>query len=113
MKTKKELKNEYLQSKSTMGVFQIKNIKNGKILIDSSTDIDSRMNRHRMELKFGSHQNKDLLKDWNEFGEDSFVFEMLSEIKHKDDADIDYKAEIKILKDMILEELQISDEIRY
>jgi ribosomal protein S18 len=113
MKTKKELKDAYRQKKPTMGVFQIKNVINGKILIDSSTDIDSRMNRHRMELKFGTHQNKLLLNDWKEFGEENFIFKTLSEIKHKDDADIDYKKELKLLQEMITEELQIPENKKY
>lgn len=113
MNTKKELKDAYRQKKPTMGVFQIKNVINGKILIDSSTDINSRMNRHRMELKFGSHQNKLLLKDWQEFGEENFIFEILSVIAYKDDQNVNYKEEIKLLKEMILEDLQIYKNKKY
>ncbi len=113
MKTKKELKDAYRQKKSTMGVFQIKNVINSKILIDTSTDIDSRMNRHRMELKFGTHQNKFLLNDWKEFGEENFIFEILSEIAYKDDQNVNYNEEINLLKDMILEELQIHENEKY
>ncbi len=113
MKTKKELKDAYKQSKPTMAVFQIKNKKNGKFLIDNSIDAVSRMTRHRMELKFGSHQNKELLKDWIEFGEENFIFETLSEIKQRDNADIDYNKELKLLQEMITEELQLPKDNRY
>ena len=69
MKTKKELKEEYKQPKTPMGVFQIKNIKNKKVRIDKSIDMESKWNRHKMELKFGNHRNRNFQKEWNEYGE--------------------------------------------
>ncbi len=81
MKTKKELKNEYKQMKSPMGVFRIRNIVNGKILIDSSTNMNSKWNRHKTELRFGTHRNSELQKDWKQFGEENFIFEIVSELK--------------------------------
>ncbi len=90
MKTKKELKEKYKQMKIPMGVFQIKNIKNNKVFIDRSVDMESKWNRHKMELKFGSHRNKGFQKDWIEYGEESFVFEVLSELKKSEKETIDY-----------------------
>lgn len=104
MKTKKEFKNEYKQMKLPIGVFQIKNISNGKILVEGSTNMEAKWNRHRMELKFGNHRNKSLQKDWNQFGETQFVFEILSEIEHKED--LNFREEVKTLEEMILEELK-------
>ena len=111
MKTRKELKEQYKQMKTPMGVFQIKNIHNKKVLVDYSTDFNSKWNRHTMQLKFGNHKNKGLQKDWNEHGEDNFVFEVLSELKRKDEENIDYNKELNVLQDMILEEL--SNELLY
>ena len=68
MKSKKELKEEYKQKKPIAGVFQIKNIKNGMMFIEESSNIESKWNRHRTELRFGSDRNKTLQKDWNELG---------------------------------------------
>jgi|SRR6478735_4216905 len=106
MKTQKELKNDYKDAKTKMGIFQIKNTANGKIYIDSSTNLDAIWNRMRTELKFGSSRNETLQKEWNAFGEESFSFEVLSEIKQKEDEDINYTAELKELKAMYLEELK-------
>ena len=50
MKTKKELKEEYKQRKIPMGIFQIKNIRNNKVLIDNSIDMESKWNRHKRNL---------------------------------------------------------------
>lgn len=107
MKTKKELKEDYKQMKIPMGVFQIRNIKNNKVLIDHSIDMKSKWNRHKIELKFGIHRNGGFQKDWNEYGEENFVFEVLSELKKKEEQNINYKKELKTLQEMITEELII------
>ena len=96
MKTKKELKEEYKQLKIPMGVFQIKNVRNNKVLIDYSIDMKSKWNRHKMELKFGNHRNKNFQKDWNEYGEDNFVFDVLSELKKSEEENTNYNKELNI-----------------
>lgn len=113
MKSKKELKDEYKQKKPNAGVFQIKNNKSGMILIEASSDIQSKWNRHRTELKFGSHRNKILQKDWNELGEESFIFSVLSKLEVKDDEDFDLNSEVILLRELIEEELDISNEMKY
>lgn len=113
MKTRKELKEEYRQSKPTMGVFKIENKTNGKLLIEASTNIPSLWNRYQMELKMGSCRNKALQADWKELGADNFVFEILSEMEHKDEADLDYKKELELLKQMVIEELNVNKEDLY
>jgi len=80
MKMKKELKVEYKQKKPVASVFQIKNIQNGMLLIEESINMHSKWNRHRTELRFGSHRNKILQKDWNDLGEENFMFSVLSEL---------------------------------
>ena len=113
MKSKKELKEEYKQKKAIAGVFQIKNNENGMVLIEESSDIPSRWNRHRTELRFGSHRNKLLQKDWNEWGEENFKFSILSELEQKEDDGFNLNSEVKLLREMIEEELDIPNEMRY
>ncbi|HYH14579.1 MAG TPA: GIY-YIG nuclease family protein [Flavisolibacter sp.] len=106
MKSQKELKNEYKSAKPKMGIFQIKNQINGKIYIDSSTNLEAIWNRHKTELKFGGHRNEGLQKEWNEFGEEHFTFDILSELTQKEEEMLNYTAELKELKAMYVEELQ-------
>lgn len=113
MKTKKQLKDSYKQHKPIMGVFQVKNNVNEKVLIDASKDVFSKWNRLQAELRFGSHRKKNLQKDWNELGSESFTFEVLSELKYVEKENINYSKEVEILKDMVLEELSISKEMLY
>lgn len=113
MKTKKELTEEYKNIKFKMGVFQIRNIANGKIYVESSSNLDKIWNRHRLELNFGGHMNQELQKDWKELGEDNFRFEILGEIEHDEAPGTDYKKQIKQLEEMFIEELEPFDEKGY
>jgi len=65
-----------------------------------------------MELKFGSYKNKELQKEWKLFGEDKFVFEVLSELKHKEE-EANYKEELKILEELYFEKLEPYNEKGY
>jgi len=113
MKTKKEIKDEYKQMTFPMGVFQIKNISNGKVLIDHSTDMLSKWNRHKMELRFGSHKNRNLQKDWNEMGAENFVFEVVSKLKQEDKENVNYNKELKALQQMVIEEMNLAEGMTY
>ena len=104
MKAHKLLKEEYKQRKFKIGVFQIRNTQNGKVLIGSSLNLDAIWNRNKMELNFGTHRNEELQKEWKEFGMEKFVFEVLGEIEQKDDVVIDLEAEVKTLEAMYIEE---------
>lgn len=88
-----------------MGVYQIRNIENGRIFIDSSPDIPAKWNRIMAELKFGSHRNARIQEDWKKYGSEAFEFTILSELKLDDDEAVDINKELKLLKEMILEEL--------
>jgi hypothetical protein len=106
MKTRKELKEEYLQMKFKMGVFQIRNSVNGKVFVGSSLDLKAIWHAQKLQLEVGMHQNTDLQKDWKEFGPENFCYEVLEEIHESIEKPIDYKKEIKALEEMIIEELQ-------
>ncbi|HKJ40675.1 MAG TPA: GIY-YIG nuclease family protein [Sunxiuqinia sp.] len=113
MKTKKELKEEYKQMKFSMGVFQVRNLENNKVLIDNSVDMSSKWNRHQTELNFGGHRNIALQKDWTALGEENFVFEVLSELNVKDEESVNYNKELKTLQKIVIEEMKIPEDRRY
>ncbi len=114
MERKKELKAKYKEKKFRVGVFQIRNTTNNKVFIEASTDLDSIWNRHKFQLKIKSHQNSLLQADWNELGEDKFVFEILSEIKQEDDKSAAfYKSEVNDLAKLFFDELKPYNEKGY
>ena len=103
---KKELKKNYKQTSTPMGVYQIKNLANGKIFISSSKNIPGRINRHKFQLKFGGEDIKELMEDYKKFGEENFSFEILDELKPKDEAGYDYTEDLEVLEELWLEKLQ-------
>lgn len=57
------------------GVYMIKNRRNNKLYVGSSTIcVTARMNGHRKLLRDGKHRNRHLQSAWNKYGEDAFVF---------------------------------------
>jgi len=105
-KSRKELHREYKERVKSAGVYQVKNIANGKVLLGSSLNLEGPLNRHKFMLKIGSHPNKALQKDWDELGPDQFVFEILEEFKPKDDPGFNLKDELTLLEMIWLEKMQ-------
>jgi hypothetical protein len=106
MKSNKELRAEYKQMKFRIGVFQIRNAVNGKILLGSSSNLDAIWNRHQSELKAGGHRNSLLQQEWKEFGEENFRFEVLAEVTPAEGDEVEYKKELRELEALYLAELQ-------
>lgn len=113
MKTRKELKEEYKQMKYKMGVYQIKNNINNKILVGSSQDLRAIWHAEKLQLDFGIHSNSELQRDWKKFGPENFQYEILEEIKQTEDSPFDYRKDIRALEEMIVEELQPFDNRGY
>ena len=113
MKTRKEIHQEYKERVKPAGIYQVKNIVNGKVFLGSSLNLEGPLNRHKFMLKIGSHTNKALQNDWNELGPDNFVFEILEEVKVKDDPNFNLKDELTLLELIWLEKLQPFGERSY
>ena len=106
-KSRKEINREYKERIKPAGVYQVKNMANGKVLLGSSLNLEGPLNRHRFMLKIGSHTNKALQKDWDELGPDQFTFDILEEIKQRpDDPSFNLKDELSLLEMIWLEKLQ-------
>lgn len=99
--------------KFKIGVFQIRNTVNNRIYIEGSMDLDAIWNRHKFQLNTGAHPNDELQKDWKEFGEANFSYEILSEIKQDETKAVDYRKEVRQLEKMFIEELQPFDDKGY
>jgi group I intron endonuclease len=113
MKSKKELKDSYKEMKFKVGVFQIRNTINNKVYIESSTDLVAIWNKHKFQLNSGLHPNKNLQNEWTVFGQENFVYEILSEIKQDETETIDYRKEVKRLENMFIDELNPYDDKGY
>ncbi|HSL45029.1 MAG TPA: GIY-YIG nuclease family protein [Anaerolineales bacterium] len=106
IKTRKEIHREYKERVKPSGVFQIKNMANGKVLLGSSLNLEGPLNKHRFLLRINGHPNKDLQKDWNELGPDPFTFEILETVQIQDNPNFNLKDELTLLEEIWLEKLQ-------
>lgn len=103
---KKKLKEEYKQKGDPMGVYQIRNTVNDKVLIGASLNLTGILNRHKFGLQMGNHQNRTLQAEWNEFGAESFAFEILDELTPTEAPGRDYREDLASLEELWLEKLQ-------
>ena len=88
-----------------MGIYQIKNTVNGKVLIGSSKNLPGILNRFRSELKLGSCRNMALQEEWKQFGSEAFEFKELEVLKPPDDPAYDSAEDLKILEELWAEKL--------
>jgi hypothetical protein len=110
---KKELKKQYTQNMQPMGVYQVKNLANGKIFIDSGQNIQGKINSCKFQLSLGSYMNKDLQEDFNKIGLDNFTFEIIDLLEPKEDTKMDYTDDLKMLEEIWIDKLQPFDENGY
>ena len=106
MVDKKELKKQYKETQTPMGVYQIKNLVNGRIFIGSSPNLPGKINSYSFQLKMGSHPNSKLQEDFRLHGGENFTFTVLDKLEPKEGAGHDYAKDLKVLEDMWLEKLQ-------
>jgi len=99
-------KKEYKETKRPMGVYRIRNIVNDISYVGFGTDLPARINRHKAELRLGSHRNRQLQEEWNLFGERSFQFEVLDELGQEEKPQTKPAEELRILTEMWIRRLE-------
>lgn len=106
MDERKKMILDYKQNPPPSGVYQIKNLVNGKILVGKSSNVNGALNRDRFSLNLGSHRSRELQREWNQFGEENFAFSVLEMLERDDDPRRSYAEELKEMEDRWLEKLQ-------
>jgi len=110
---KKELKKQYKLTHTPMGIYQIRNLINDKVLVGAALNLPGILTSKKLQLRSGSHPNKKLQAEWNEFGSKSFAFEVLDEMTATNGVGYDYRADLVALEELWLEKLQPYDERGY
>lgn len=114
MDRKKELKEQYKQMKTEMGVFIVQNKINNKYLLVTTQNLKGMINRVRFQLNSGGHPNSELQQEWKRFGEDKFDIIILETLDYdKDESKIDYSKELYIMEIMLTEKLSDKNMISY
>lgn len=105
MDRKKELKQQYKEIPIEAGIYQIKNNKNHKVFICSTRNFKT-INGAKLQLETGTHMNKALQVEWNQFGKEAFTFEILENLKKKNDPFYNEKEALTELEEKWLDTLQ-------
>ena len=91
---KKELREQYRNRTVIGGIYTIKNTINGKVLLDSTTDLKGARNR----FEFFGCPNPKMTADWSAQKGECFVFDVLEELeKDEIQTDKEFKDDLKIL----------------
>lgn len=102
---KAELKRLAKETKTEGGVYQIKNNRNGKLLVEATRNFKT-INGKQFELENGSHMNKALQQEWNQFGKEAFTFEVLEVLEKPETGFFDEKDALAKLHTKWLTQLQ-------
>ena len=105
---KQEMKRAYKESKRPMGVYSIKNLEDKRIFIGFSTDLNAIINRHKTELKFKNHRNRELQEMWNSMDENCIKFEVLDGLDPEEKSQAEIREELRTLTDMWIQKLASS-----
>lgn len=101
---RKELREEFKQIKTYMGVIQIRNNVSGKIYIAAHPNLKNKWLTQKGMLDWGRHPNSQLQKDWMELGPEAFTYEVLEQ--KETDKVTDMRWELKQIIKPWLEKLQ-------
>ncbi len=108
MDRKKELKEKYKQMKTEMGIFVVRFKNSKKYYLETTQNLNGKMNSTKFQLQIGSHRNKELQEEWNSHGENGSVIEVLERLEYdKDETKTDYSEELSIMKMVWEEKLKI------
>ena len=105
MDRRKQLNQMYQEIPIIAGIYQVKNLKNQKMFIRSTRNLKT-INGVKFTLESGTHINKELQKDWQQYGADAFSIEVLEELKKSEEPYFNEKEALKELETKWLEQLQ-------
>jgi len=91
---RKQIKEDMRNDKPVIGLVSIENKFTNKKYIEGSINARALINRIRYSLNSGQFGNKKLQEDWNEIGEQCFLFEIISEIVYDASVSVNYRKEV-------------------
>jgi hypothetical protein len=103
---RKAMADAYDQRVVVGGVYQVRNLRTGRVLLASANDLAAARNRFAFAVSTNSCVYHDLAADWRAFGADAFVFEELEGLaRGVDQSPAAFAADIKELEALWREKL--------
>lgn len=85
--------------KKPMGIYIIRSMVNNKYFIQATKDLKGVMNSTLVKLHAGMYPNRELQKEWIEYGKDNFTVEILEQLEYEnDEAKTDYTQDLELLQ---------------
>lgn len=113
MTDRRALKRQYLETRTRAGVYVIRNRVDDRVLVAGSRNVQAAINRHRFQLRHGSHDNRRLAEDWRRHGEAAFDLEVLDRVEFRDEPGFDVDAELEALVALWRDEIGITPDQDY
>lgn len=102
---KKELLAQFRELRREGGAYCIRCLKNGRVFVAATSNFRT-MNGRRFDLGNGTHPNAALQADWNAYGEEAFVFEILERLEERDESPTARKWALDEMERKWIEKLQ-------
>ena len=100
MKTRNELKSDYMNAPPRMGVLLVRNKAGNRFQVRATQNLQGGLNRIRFELTYATSLNRELVRDWKVLGPSAFEIEVLDELEPKDVPGWDPKSDLEELEAM-------------
>jgi hypothetical protein len=110
---RKELLRQYKETALSAGIFAVRNVESGKMLVGKSANLPGMLNRQRFQLEAGGHPIRALQADWDSLGPDAFAIEVLDTLDPPDDPSYDPADDLTALLEMWLDRLALPAEKIY
>jgi hypothetical protein len=104
--SKAEIKRAYKDNPPPAGVFRVTNALNGKIFLGKGMNVRGILNSQQVKLQAGFHPSRELQRDYNQFGAEKFVFEVIDELDSTDKSPQVMQDDLAALEELWLEKLQ-------
>ncbi len=103
---KRELIQQYKQTRPLMGILIIQSSISNKCCLQTAKNMNGAINGTRFRLDTGTYVNKELQKEWKEFGSENFKIEVLEYLEYdKDESKTDYSEDLALLQSIWEEKL--------
>lgn len=106
---RKKLVQRVMEIETVGAIYAIKNIENGKMLVNATAELQGTKNRFEFLKQMNDPFSMKLREDFMKFGKEAFVLEILETLEKKpEQTSEEFKEDLKSLKEMWLKKLDSS-----
>jgi hypothetical protein len=113
MTSRSELKRQFKERKTPMGVFLIRSVAANRFLVRPARNLAAAMNRLMVEVTPATNPNVSLLQDWRALGPAGFEVRVLDVLEPKDEPGWDPAEDLEALASMGRERLAAEGGVGY